>query len=204
MTPIEAGYAMLAKNNVKISSAEQEQLDSMRFQWSKMMSHSAEMGTHLVKIQPDFNSQLVESVKVFGIDQKAFLSDYNIKGPMVDGIVPAEASDRLTVFQARFDELYKKYVTYNGGEALFGLTQTEYPDLMVVKKELNLLNHVSNQAFKHGPNQASKRVSNQALLNQPSVAVSSQVKLCPRGWAARPSRGRQEHRGRQGCTEAPN
>ena len=139
MAPIEAGYAMLAKNNVKISSTEQEQLDSMRFQWGKMKTQSAEMGTHLVKIQPKFKEQLVEHVKKFGVDQQAFLSDYNIKGPMVDGIVPAEASDRLTVFQARFDELYKKYVTYNGGEALFGLTQTEYPDLMVVKKELNLL-----------------------------------------------------------------
>ena len=139
MAPIEAGYAMLAKNNVKISSSEQEQLDSMRFQWEKMRTQSAESGTNLVKIQPNFKEQLVESVKQFGIDQKAFLSDYNIKGPMVDGIVPSEASDRLSVFQSRFDELYKKYVTYNGGEELFGLTQTEYPDLMVVKKELNLL-----------------------------------------------------------------
>ena len=139
MAPIEAGYAMLVKNNVKISSAEQDQLDSMRFQWEKMRKQGAELGTHLVKIQPDFKTQLVASVKQFGVDQKAFLSDYNIKGPMVDGIAPSEASDRLEGFQKRFDELYKRYVTYNGGEGLFGLTQTEYPDLMVAKKELNLL-----------------------------------------------------------------
>ena len=58
---------------------------------------------------------------------------------MVDGIAPREASDRLTIYQARFDELYRKYVTYSGGEELFGLAKTEYPDLQRIKKELNLL-----------------------------------------------------------------
>ena len=58
---------------------------------------------------------------------------------MVDGISPREASDRLTVFQAKFDELWNKYQTYSGGEALFGLTVTEYPELQQIRKELNLL-----------------------------------------------------------------
>ncbi len=34
--------------------------------------------------------------------------------PMVQGIRPREASDRLTVFQARFDELNRKFETYTG------------------------------------------------------------------------------------------
>jgi len=51
------------------------------------------------------------------------------RGPMVDGIAPREASDRLTIFQAQFDELWRKFVTYSGGEALFGLSVTDYPDL---------------------------------------------------------------------------
>ena len=50
---------------------------------------------------------------------------------MEDGIPPREASDRLNIYQARFDELYRKYVTYSGGEELFGLAVTDYPDLMV-------------------------------------------------------------------------
>ena len=58
---------------------------------------------------------------------------------MEDGIPPREASDRLNIYQARFDELFRKYTTYSGGEELFGLTVTEYPDLMRIKKELNLL-----------------------------------------------------------------
>jgi len=58
---------------------------------------------------------------------------------MEEGTQPREASDRLNIFQARFDELWRKYQTYNGGEELFGLPVTQYPDLQRIRKELNLL-----------------------------------------------------------------
>ena len=58
---------------------------------------------------------------------------------MVEGIPPREASDRMTIFQAKFDELWRKYETYSGGEELFGLPVTNYEDLQRIKKELNLL-----------------------------------------------------------------
>ena len=45
----------------------------------------------------------------------------SLRGPMADGIPPREASDRLSIYQARFDELWRKYQTYSGGEELFGL-----------------------------------------------------------------------------------
>ena len=60
-------------------------------------------------------------------------------GPMVPGVKPREASDRLVIFQNQFDTLYRKYTTYTGGEELFGLQVTEYPELLQIKKELNLL-----------------------------------------------------------------
>jgi dynein heavy chain len=104
-----------------------------------MRTASNELSTHLVVIQPEFKENLIQSVATFQSDQKSYISDYNIKGPMVDGIAPSEASDRLAVFQTRFDELYKRYVTYSGGEELFGLAQTEYVELQNIKKELNLL-----------------------------------------------------------------
>lgn len=51
---------------------------------------------------------------------------------MVAGVPPREASDRLVVFQNHFDTLYRKYVTYNGGEDLFGLPSTSHPELIQV------------------------------------------------------------------------
>lgn len=48
---------------------------------------------------------------------------------MVEGIIPREASDRLNIYQSYFDELWRKFQTYSGGEDLFGLSVTDYPDL---------------------------------------------------------------------------
>jgi hypothetical protein len=56
---------------------------------------------------------------------------------MVRGTPPREASDRLTIFQARFDELWRKFETYSAGEDLFGLAITEYPDLQRIKRVKN-------------------------------------------------------------------
>ncbi|VDQ14392.1 unnamed protein product [Trichobilharzia regenti] len=58
---------------------------------------------------------------------------------MVRGIPPREASDRLIIFQNRFDNLYRNYITYSAGEQLFGLPITEYNRLDEIRKQLNLL-----------------------------------------------------------------
>lgn len=58
---------------------------------------------------------------------------------MVRGIPPREASDRLIIFQNRFDNLYRSYITYSAGEQLFGLPITEHTRLDDIRKQLNLL-----------------------------------------------------------------
>ena len=58
---------------------------------------------------------------------------------MVQGIPPREASDRLNTYQARFDDLWRKFQIYSDGEELFGLPVSAYPDMGRIKKELNLL-----------------------------------------------------------------
>lgn len=55
------------------------------------------------------------------------------------GLTPREASDRLILFQNRFDGMWRKLMTYQSGEELFGLPPTDYPELAQIRKELNLL-----------------------------------------------------------------
>ena len=119
------------------------------------------MQNELIKIQPKFRGTLLTNVETFRKDTTQFYTDYatvssslsqctahhilianvfpNQSGPMAEGIPPREASDRLNVFQSRFDELWQKFQIYSDGEELFGLTVTDYPDLARIKKELNLL-----------------------------------------------------------------
>ena len=61
------------------------------------------------------------------------------RGPNILGIPPQEASERLSIFQCRFDTLWRKFNSLSAGEELFGMTKTEYPALLKIKKELNLL-----------------------------------------------------------------
>jgi dynein heavy chain len=90
-------------------------------------------------VQPEFKTKLLTAMEVFAKEQAEFVSDYTIKGPMVAGIKPSEASDRLAVYQVRFDEIWKRFVTLSAGEELFGLPKTEYVDIARIKKELGLL-----------------------------------------------------------------
>ncbi len=43
------------------------------------------------------------------------------------------------MFQNRFDTLYRKFITYSGGEDLFGMSVTDYPELQQIKKEVALM-----------------------------------------------------------------
>ena len=45
----------------------------------------------------------------------------------------------FTIKQGQFDDLWRKFETYSAGEELFGLSNTPYPALVRIKKELNLL-----------------------------------------------------------------
>ncbi|KAK3724620.1 hypothetical protein RRG08_041104 [Elysia crispata] len=139
ITPIEETYAMLNKYNIFFNDGNAERVDSLSYGWKKLTAQAATIQEHLLTIQPAFKADLLAGVEQFIIDNNEFVSSYDTSGPMEDGIPPREASDRLNIYQARFDELYRKYVTYSGGEELFGLAVTDYPDLQRIKKELNLL-----------------------------------------------------------------
>ncbi|KAK3576985.1 hypothetical protein CHS0354_005992 [Potamilus streckersoni] len=139
ITPIEESYAMLNKYNIFFNDGNAERVDSLSYGWKKLKAQAHQVQDHLLKIQPDFKASLLAGVQQFQISSNDFVSLYDSKGPMEDGIPPREASDRLNIFQAQFDELWRKYVTYNGGEELFGLPVTDYAELFRIRKELNLL-----------------------------------------------------------------
>jgi len=95
--------------------------------------------THLLAIQPSKRSELLENVKIFIEECERFYSDYEQGGPTIPGLTPRESSDRQILFQSRVENLYKRYETYHGGEILFGLPITDFPQLEKIKKDLTLL-----------------------------------------------------------------
>ncbi|KFQ30560.1 Dynein heavy chain 5, axonemal, partial [Mesitornis unicolor] len=142
--PIEESYAMLNKYDLLVAKEEIEKVDTLHYTWEKLLVRANEVQNELIALQPIFRGELITTVKTFAEDCAQFYSDYEQNGPMVAGLEPQEASDRLTMFQNRFDNLFRKYITCTGGEDLFGLPVTRYPQLLEIKKQLNLLQKLFN------------------------------------------------------------
>ncbi|XP_064201033.1 dynein axonemal heavy chain 5 isoform X1 [Anguilla rostrata] len=137
--PIEESYAMLHKYELSVAKEEAERVDTLRYTWEKLLARGTEVQNELVSLQPNFRGELISNVQTFVEDCNNFYQDYDKDGPMVVGLAPQDASDRLIMFQNRFDNLYRKYVTYTGGEELFGLSVTQHPQLLEIRKQLTLL-----------------------------------------------------------------
>uniref|UniRef100_A0A3Q3BB94 Dynein, axonemal, heavy chain 5 n=1 Tax=Kryptolebias marmoratus TaxID=37003 RepID=A0A3Q3BB94_KRYMA len=137
--PVEESYAMLHKHELSVAKEEVDKVDTLRYTWEKLLSRTVEVQNELVALQPHFRGELVSNVKTFQEDCHHFYQDYEKDGPMVVGLAPQDASDRLIMFQNRFDNLFRKYITYTGGEELFGLPVTQHPELLDIKKQLALL-----------------------------------------------------------------
>jgi dynein heavy chain len=67
------------------------------------------------------------------------MTRYLAKGPMASNITPMQAVQRLTRYREEFTIRDRKYKLYHGGEELFALPLTEYPELELTRNELKLL-----------------------------------------------------------------
>ena len=68
---------MLTKHELPVIREEAERCDTLRYSWERLNATSAEVQTHLLAIQPDFKSNLIQDVKVFIKDCNEFYSDYD-------------------------------------------------------------------------------------------------------------------------------
>ncbi|XP_067093621.1 dynein axonemal heavy chain 5 [Osmerus mordax] len=137
--PIEESYAVLNKYELSVAKEEAEKVDTLRYTWEKLLGRSTQVQNQLVSLQPNFRGELISNVETFVEDCHHFYQDYDKDGPMVAGLAPQDASDRLIMYQNRFDNLFRKYITYTGGEELFGLAVTPHPQLLEIRKQLILL-----------------------------------------------------------------
>jgi dynein heavy chain len=63
-------------------------------------------------------------------DVKSFRKNFEENGPMVAGIEPKEALNRLRMFSDEYSIRKRKYDTFFAGETLFGLPHQEYAELV--------------------------------------------------------------------------
>ncbi|CAK9824517.1 Dynein axonemal heavy chain 8 [Anthophora retusa] len=136
---IEETYTLMGKFNIPVSKEEQDIVDSLRYNFTNMLNTAKEVQARICEMQEPLKKELTDGVALFKQAVIEFDNDFELHGPMVEGIPAKEASDRLILFQGRFEDLWSKYETYSSGESLFGIELTEYPPLHQRKREINLL-----------------------------------------------------------------
>ncbi|MED6254978.1 Dynein heavy chain 8, axonemal, partial [Ataeniobius toweri] len=136
---IKEAYDILTTCEADVTQREVEEVHNLSSFYTNLQSKARSVQAELVRMQPKFKQDLLESVTVFKKDVDTYMKQFDSDGPLVQGISPQLASQRLQVFQARFEELWKKFTTYTSAEQLLGLPVTDYNSLHVKKKEFDLL-----------------------------------------------------------------
>ncbi|EEY63593.1 dynein heavy chain, outer arm [Phytophthora infestans T30-4] len=121
---------------------EMDQKSVLRGSWRKLVDYAEEVTDNLSEVQGGFKKQLIKDVKDFQADVAVFRSDYEANGPMVSGLVPAEAVERLKRFKDLLGIRERKLEVFSAGEELFGMRPTEYPEIVRTRKEMALLDQL--------------------------------------------------------------
>lgn len=79
ITPMEESYAMLNKYNIFFNDGNAERVDTLSYGWKKLIAQSQQVQNHLLKIQPEFKSDLLAGVEQFKKDNDVFVGDYDSK-----------------------------------------------------------------------------------------------------------------------------
>ena len=140
IVPIQDMYRML-ESYLPPGFMEKEETDKktvLRANWKKLLKASELRTEELSKTQTKFKRQLLKDIKEFKNDVDRFKEDFALNGPLVDGLAANEAVDRLTRFKEEEKIRARKRDTYRGGEELFALPLTEYPELLETSKQLKL------------------------------------------------------------------
>lgn len=141
LAPILERYSLLDAHLPEgyMSKDEMDNKAMLRVNWARLRDRIAGVSSTIASLQAGFRKRLLSDVKAFRVDVGAFREEYLRVGPMVRGISPEVAMERLRRFEDEFDIRSRKRELFCNGEALFALPQTPYPDLDATAKELGLL-----------------------------------------------------------------
>uniref|UniRef100_A0A383W453 AAA+ ATPase domain-containing protein n=1 Tax=Tetradesmus obliquus TaxID=3088 RepID=A0A383W453_TETOB len=142
IAPIEDMYSLLLRYEVRVPKDETGMVSDLRYGWRKLRKLATDTSDNLARQQVGFKRDLIKEVHAFVADAQAFRRDWEANGPMVPGLDPMEAVDRLKKFQQMFEVRKRKWENYSSGEELFGLAVTSYPELEQTEKEVSMLDRL--------------------------------------------------------------
>jgi dynein heavy chain len=125
-----------------VNQEELEQKANMLMAWRKVVEHADSVAQGLSALQGTYKKQLVWDIREFSLDIRAFRTDFDDNGPMITGIKPAIALDKLRKYKDELASRERKMEMYKAGEELFALRPTRFADLIKIRKDVNLLDQL--------------------------------------------------------------
>jgi len=133
--PVIEMYALLDTYIPEIM--EKEEMDPQTIldkDWGQLVDQAVNIRNDLQGQQADFKKSLILGINVLVDDVIDFRKNFEKNGPMVTGIEPREALNRLRMFSEEYSIRKRKFDSYNAGEGLFGLPNQNYPALSETAK----------------------------------------------------------------------
>ncbi|CAJ1345300.1 unnamed protein product [Effrenium voratum] len=141
--PIEHMYRILDEHLPNIMDKEEQDTRSMlKKNWKDLLEESEARQHELSNKQIQYKKDLIKTVNSFKKDVARFRAEYERSGPMVKGIPPREAVERLKRFKEEFEVRDRKQEIYYIGEDLFGVPHQRYPALDTTRQELGYLSQL--------------------------------------------------------------
>jgi len=126
---------------------EKEEMDAstiLEKDWGQLVQQAVGVRNDLQGQQANFKKDLIEGISVLVDDVQDFRKNFEKNGPMVPGIEPKEALNRLRMFSDEYGIRKRKFDSYNAGEGLFGLPHQSYPELVKTQSQIELLDKLYN------------------------------------------------------------
>jgi len=143
--PVTEMYNLLEIHLANVMDKEEMDAKSiLEKRWKELLQLAETTRNSLQGHQSRFKRTLIIAIKNLIVDVEKFRKKFEEHGPMVAGITPREALNRLRMFSEEYQVNKGKYDSYYAGETLFGLPHQSYPALEQSAKEIELLGKLYN------------------------------------------------------------
>lgn len=95
----QEAFNVVTRYDLPVGREDLEQVDNLRYTWQKLLLRALDVNVLLLAMQPHFQEDLRANLERFRQDNIDYCHEYRTTGPMMPGLTPREASDRLILFQ---------------------------------------------------------------------------------------------------------
>lgn len=144
--PIMEMYQML-EHNLPPGFMDKSEIDKktvLRSAWRKLVTTAAKRAEELSAKQHIHKKRLKKDRQQLKKEVAKLREEWVNAGPGVPGIDPEKALDRLRFAKDKLAQCQRKYDMAHGGEELFALPFTDYPELQQTKKDIELFDQLFN------------------------------------------------------------